>query len=281
MTAAEGTARWAAVEQVRQALDAICQDSLETTLARTLENREWSLKQEVSSLFVKAEDALSLLEQLAEAAERVEHDWLDAGWQHRPIAEGVMVELRTKVAAVRAGSSRSDDHGELGSTVQDALALIREALDAGCRDELSGTTTDEAARAALSRVEQELAGLREHARLAEAVHLERGQRIDALEDEAARLREERDAAREQWGAWEDSRNTNVTTAEIAIARAKSAEAECQRLRDGLRRIAENAEAWHGPEDSQPDAKHRALTVIATWARSLLSASQDTKEPADA
>lgn len=48
---------------VRELLDVICQDSLEVTLAATLANREWSMKQEVSSRFVQASDALGEIEE--------------------------------------------------------------------------------------------------------------------------------------------------------------------------------------------------------------------------
>jgi hypothetical protein len=55
--------------RLRELLDLICQDSLETTLAATLAEREWAMKQEVSSLFVEASDALDVLVGRLEHAE--------------------------------------------------------------------------------------------------------------------------------------------------------------------------------------------------------------------
>jgi murein tripeptide amidase MpaA len=51
-------------------------------------------------------------------------------------------------------------------------------------------------------------------------------------------------------------------------------AEIQRLRDALERIAENAEAWHGPHE--PGNRFQgALSVVGEWSREALRGGDAT------
>jgi len=56
-------------EEAKVVLDAICRDSLETPLAVILANREHSLSEEVSAMFVTLSDSLDALASRLEAAE--------------------------------------------------------------------------------------------------------------------------------------------------------------------------------------------------------------------
>jgi hypothetical protein len=63
-----------------------------------------------------------------------------------------------------------------------------------------------------------------------------------VDEEIALFREAAEALREaveQWELWENSRNTNYTTAGIAIKRAEQAEAD----RDALLAVAQAAHVW--------------------------------------
>lgn len=51
---------------LREALDFLADDSLETTIEQILANREWSEKQQVSAVFVRALDALDDMKRLVE-----------------------------------------------------------------------------------------------------------------------------------------------------------------------------------------------------------------------
>jgi hypothetical protein len=57
-------------------------------------------------------------------------------------------------------------------------------------------------------------------------------------------------------------------AQAAIPALDALLAENQRLRDALERIAENAEAWHGPYHPG-DRFQGALSVVGDWAREAL------------
>ena len=62
-------------------------------------------------------------------------------------------------------------------------------------------------------------------------------------------------------------------ASAGVAEADEWRAKVEQLTEALDRIKQNAEAWHGPEPTDPQqGHHRALAVIAEWARDALGAS---------
>lgn len=104
MTATEGTARWQAVEQVREAL----------ALHRSIGASGEYLTRRSDDALVDALAALSLLEQLAEAADRYLRKLSDPMCPPA-IRQVCLDDFAEKVAAVRSGSASLTDGPHSGA----------------------------------------------------------------------------------------------------------------------------------------------------------------------